>query len=201
MYCYELLGKLYGIIENPYQWCFHEDNCCPRPILMLNLTTHIDCSNQCASSENEPIIDESGVDCCVMICMLTEVNFLQFSTDPNIFPQFNPEGFIKMFLTSVDFDPTWEPSIRSSTLRCYDDMGDLNEGYYCGVIPKYVKDMNLCTFKENYAKCPHWSLKGNHSTCEMCREFMWECHDDVIKQVDGKNSMIDIDPDTHDIPT
>lgn len=106
---------------------------------------------------------------------MTNIGMFRYSTDPNILPEIDPEGIIRAFLLSVDNDPIWEPIIRSSTMRCYqDDIGTSAGVFDCGVIPQSFWTVALCAMKENYLKCPNFNA-NNTKGCDESYQYMQEC--------------------------
>lgn len=154
-------------MEKDFDWCIKEANCCKTPELSINSSVVDECTTEC---ESDPDM------CCIRICILRRVNFLQFSTDPNVMPQINQNALLKLYMDSVDDDPAWEPIVRSSTNRCFDDMHGIVNNFTCGVIPDNVPLINFCCYKENFLKCPY--LQKNQA-CDACVAFIKECIADM----------------------
>lgn len=112
--------------------------------------------------------------CCYRICILREVGFLLFSTDPNIMPQTNVQGVINIYMTSVQNDPAWEPIIRSSVNRCFDEANAFEFTYECGVIPSSLKFIYECCFIEQFLKCPYWN-PDKREECPVIYKYNEEC--------------------------
>jgi hypothetical protein len=98
---------------------------------------------------------------------------LKFSGDEKTKPEVDPQGLVYSFLLSVGNDTSWEPIVKSSTQRCYDDNYGSVEGYQCDVIPLSLFEIINCCLKENYLKCPVYN-PYRLSECQATRQFIEE---------------------------
>jgi hypothetical protein len=133
------------------------------------------CQNDCPGSR---IYDH----CCLKICVYTQSGILKFSTDPNVAPELESNGFVASFMLSVDNDTAWEPIVKASTSRCFDDNIGTNDGFECEIIPKSLKRVIECTYKENFLKCPNYNpshiseCKETYEYWEMCLEDFYDSY-------------------------
>jgi hypothetical protein len=147
--------------------------CCKYPTLVIWKHQLDDCVNFCEDSKE----DGDKHTCCIKICILKELGVLLFSTDPNMKPQVDHKGLSYSFLLSVGNDTSWEPIIRSSTSRCFDDRFGFTDGYQCDVIPLSLFEVITCCYKENFLKCPNYNPK-RVSGCKATYEFIELCYVD-----------------------
>lgn len=155
-------------------------DCCKIPAFYTTAESLEMCGNKCY---NETYPDTLG--CCRDICILTEIGFLIYSTDPNVMPQTDPRGLVYAYMLSVNNDPVWEPVVRSSVTRCFDDARGLEEdsGYHCGVIPFSLAIIHYCSILELFSKCPYWNPE-ELSECDKMREWIREC-ETIFSEVSG----------------
>jgi hypothetical protein len=142
--------------------------CCDVPDAEVPPEINEYCLKEC--NLNQPNI----LDCCYYICILKEVRFLKFSTDPNIRPVPDVEGYIRLLMQSVDNDPVWEPVIRSSSSRCFYDADGTDNDFICQVVPSTIIYMSQCNFKENFLKCPYWN-PYKIEKCQALYELVENC--------------------------
>lgn len=148
--------------------CFFD--CCKTPDLIINSSLYDECGREC-EAQNRQNEDEN---CCVRVCVLKRVDFLFFSTDPNVKPEVNPKALVEIYMNSVNNDPAWEPIVKSSSFRCYSDINDMYYQLACNAIPDNLSHINFCCFKENFLKCPYWNPKKIEK-CTICHEYIQEC--------------------------
>lgn len=112
---------------------------------------------------------------------MKKLEVLTFSIETNQLLEIHQEGIEKSFLLSVDNETSWEPIIKSSTRRCYDDHYGTTDGYQCGVIPNSLSNVINCCYKENFLKCPNYN-PNRISECKETYEFVELCYenDDYI---------------------
>jgi hypothetical protein len=53
-----------------------------------------ECKNECELPDKD--------NCCLRVCLLKKMETLKFSTDPNLKPEFVPEGIAKGFLVFLE---------------------------------------------------------------------------------------------------
>lgn len=177
-YCEKLLNNLqsnYSDSENSTENAYE---CCKNPELFLWSNTFEECTKICGGDERNDMSSKNETEeygCCRLVCILTKMEFLRFSTDPNVMPQVEVKGVIAVYMQSVDNDPIWLPIVKTATERCFDDIyGLLGQGYYCNVIPNSLKVLTDCTYNEYFMKCPYWNPK-QLSRCELALEYQKEC--------------------------
>jgi hypothetical protein len=143
--------------------------CCKYPELVMPLEIDEQCQAECKIKFSE------FTNCCYLVCVLREVGFLRFSTDPNMMPIPDVQGVIKSYMYSVEDDPTWEPVIKSSASRCFEDSHGIDNEYDCSVVPKSLQYMVQCSFIENFLKCPVWNPKKINE-CAAAYKYVSECY-------------------------
>jgi hypothetical protein len=118
--------------------------------------------------------------CCLFPCYYKELGLTQFIIDPFVRPNFNPEAVIQMYLYNMrdrEMDGIWEPIIRRSVNRCFDDFEGAAEGYRCNeTIPKILDEVKYCAIKEQFLACPDYSKDDQ---CSYNLEYMRECWADL----------------------
>lgn len=159
--------------------------CCPYPYLGLNLPNDVDCANSvCANYSILPSAfggDNKRI-CCIWKCILTNSGYLIFSTDPNIAPQTNVNGLIDVFLNSRNYDPAWEPIVRTSTVKCYDDAEGMNIGKYCDDLSDSFRYSVICSMRDFFLRCPDqfWNPKKWDHCEKVYRPWVLECLDTYL---------------------
>jgi hypothetical protein len=152
--------------------------CCNQPYLTIYSNQFEQCVSECEGYK-VPADDEKFelYRCCVVVCNGAKLEILKFSTDPNVMPQVEYEGFINSYMISVDHNPEWEPIIRTTIKRCFDDSHGLETGYECNFIPNSINYINQCSFKELFLKCPRsqWNQNNTAQLCAATREFIEDC--------------------------
>jgi hypothetical protein len=143
-----------------------------------------ECTSYCLEKWDDPKKKKSQEEfdsymyCCRLVCVLTEMGFLKFSTDPNLKPETDSRGFINTLKQSQYYTEVWDPIIESSTRRCYDDCNgyDGSYGYICDVVPDIIVPILKCSTKEHFLKCPeqHWD-QSDYTKCAIVREYVQEC--------------------------
>lgn len=148
--------------------------CCKYPGLVLWRYQYEECGVECAEAEKNP--DDRG--CCMLVCCFKKIGVLKFPDDPKQPAKIDPEGFVYSFLLSVGNDTAWEPVIRKSTRRCYDDNNGVSTGDICNVPFIFLENIVTCAYKENFLRCPVFN-PHRLPQCETSRQFVDECTDDV----------------------
>lgn len=152
--------------------------CCKYPDLVMEVETAEKCHDYCRD------IGKRRDQCCLLVCILKDLEILKFSDGSSAKPEVNPEGLVNSFLSSVENDKRWEPIVRSSSQRCSADLKGSVEGFECEVIPNELGKIIDCCSTENYLKCPNYNPKGR-SECQATREYVEECSTGYIERDGG----------------
>lgn len=174
--CTKLLSDM-GSSSEPDKDIYDQYECCINPEIFTWSNIFEECVKVCGGNETIDTIQVDATEeynCCKMVCVLTKMEFLIFSPDPNIKPEVDIKGIIKVYMLSVNNDPAWEPIVQSATQRCFEDSYGLFPGFFCGVIPNSLQELTNCVYKEFFLKCPYWNQK-ELSRCEAAREYQKEC--------------------------
>lgn len=138
-----------------------------------------DCKDECEKKGEVFDPDNSNsseiAHCCQRPCLLAKSGILIFSNDPNIKPFLDKEGIIVAFLMSVKNNTIWEPIIRSSVGRCYEDFQSTTYGYYCNTIPFTLEQIISCCYKQTFLKCPDYDMKRRG--CKETFDFVQDCYE------------------------
>jgi hypothetical protein len=137
----------------------------PQP-LVYNEEINFECKNEF------PI----DADCKQISCHMKKVGITKFVIDPYIRPNFDPEALIQAFLSSVlQTDGVWEPVVRRSVNRCFDDFTGAVDGFICDqTMPAILLEVIVCTYKENFLRCPTWN-PDKLEICEFTQDFVSKC--------------------------
>jgi hypothetical protein len=109
----------------------------------------------------------------MLSCVLRKMEVTIFMIDPDVRPNVNPEGLIQNLLLYAT--EMWEPIVRISVNRCFDDLEGTVEQFYCGdTIPMLLLDLIVCIHKENLLNCPTYN-PNNLTVCEPTYSFVKEC--------------------------
>jgi hypothetical protein len=144
--------------------------CCKTPIAMISEKDE----EECKATFRKPGIP----DCYLNSCYYKKLGITRFLIDPEIRPEFIPEGLMQSFLLSVnETDGIWEPVVRRSVNRCFDDLTGYAEGYECfEKIPKMIYEVGFCMHKENFLRCPSWTENPDlKEACDATIKFIKEC--------------------------
>jgi hypothetical protein len=113
-------------------------------------------------------------ECCAFICLFKLLGFAQFPEDRNEPAVLDPEGLVYSFMLSVDNDTSWEPVIRNSVKRCWNDNYGVSTDLYCNFPLDLWTGIGNCAFWENFLRCPIYNPNGI-TECEATRQYITEC--------------------------
>jgi len=124
-----------------------------------------ECKDECNNNSDE---------CCNHRCIIKKIGFATYPEDPTQPDMIEPEGLVYSFMLSVDNDTTWEPVIRNSVKRCYDDNNGVSTDLVCNFPMELWVNIVTCSFWENFLRCPNFNPNGT-AECETTIQFLTEC--------------------------
>lgn len=181
--CQELKKEMDYFMYVPFEIAL--EGCCAYPYLTVQYPSDDECKNtKCQNMTYRGGAENHITACCMWKCILENNGYLIYSTDPNIKPQTNVNGLISAFMHSKKYNDVWEPIVRTSTVKCYDDTEGMGRDDSCTDIPGSFSYTVFCSMREFFLRCPDqfWNLE-NMDRCEnLYRPWMLECLDVYLIQ-------------------
>lgn len=121
-------------------------------------------------------INKGRPPCHILSCVMEKSKVIQFIIHPEVRPTFLPEGLIESFMLSVnETRENWQPVVRRSVNRCYEDFEGSEDGYDCDeTSPKIIFDVAYCTMKELFLKCPNFN-PDRIENCPITYQWVEQC--------------------------